>query len=223
MRRFIRLILVCGTIGLAVNVGVAWLLAISMEFPGPSRARRETLLKLRPWPVRVPGHWPPPREHIYWRMPGLHYDVWAGGPRRPGDPSYNADEATFGWPWPSLTAATVRETDFSGPSSKYVMTERDYPVWIIGLPAPGPPPSPPPYRASYRLPIRPRWMPFVGSSLVFAFPPALAGFVWARLRAARRARRGHCAACGYNLSGLTPGTLCPECGAAVASRNPPAA
>ena len=34
------------------------------------------------------------------------------------------------------------------------------------------------------------------------------------LLAARRARKGHCPACNYDLSSLPPGTLCPECGQA---------
>lgn len=37
------------------------------------------------------------------------------------------------------------------------------------------------------------------------------------LTALRRARAGHCPKCNYDLSGLPPGTPCPECGKAAAT------
>ncbi len=44
-----------------------------------------------------------------------------------------------------------------------------------------------------------------------AFVPGVALVVMGR-RVARRNRLGHCPACNYNLSGLTVGSACPECG-----------
>ena len=52
----------------------------------------------------------------------------------------------------------------------------------------------------------PLWLPF----LVVAIPSVI---VWWR---SRRARRGHCERCGYNLAGNVSG-ICPECGTAIES------
>lgn len=53
----------------------------------------------------------------------------------------------------------------------------------------------------------PLWMPLAGSM-------ALTGAAWVLgRRAARRARLGWCAACGYDRAGLAAGARCPECGA----------
>lgn len=60
------------------------------------------------------------------------------------------------------------------------------------------------------------WQPVTGVRVIavscWLFLPLLAvtsGFLWYRDR--RRIPRGHCQACGYNLTGNTSG-VCPECG-----------
>lgn len=52
--------------------------------------------------------------------------------------------------------------------------------------------------------------------LALAAPCVLAGggLTWSGLLPWRRSRRGRCPACGYNRSGLSPATPCPECGLA---------
>ena len=55
--------------------------------------------------------------------------------------------------------------------------------------------------------------------MVFPYGAGIGLATWLLVEAAllvsrlRRPRRGHCAACNYNLTGLAPDTRCPECGA----------
>lgn len=67
---------------------------------------------------------------------------------------------------------------------------------------------PPWYRGVYVQ----RWLAvavLAGCTLLLVLPASAAALATLRRRA--RTRRGHCAACGYNLCG-SPGPLCPECG-----------
>jgi hypothetical protein len=63
---------------------------------------------------------------------------------------------------------------------------------------------------------------FLGGSLVYCavFLPVVRASYQSRIRARRRAR-GHCAVCGYDLTGNESG-VCPECGtvSAAASTSP---
>lgn len=62
------------------------------------------------------------------------------------------------------------------------------------------------------LPLRPIWLGLIVNT---AFYAALSAALWAGLiafRSWRRAVRGRCTRCNYNLTGLGPGTPCPECG-----------
>jgi hypothetical protein len=65
----------------------------------------------------------------------------------------------------------------------------------------------------FLVPYYPLWPGFIANSLIYA---ALCWLVIAGLvsaRAARRARRGLCTRCAYDLRGVTSG-VCPECGQA---------
>ncbi|MFI4896321.1 MAG: hypothetical protein ACIARR_00675 [Phycisphaerales bacterium JB059] len=74
------------------------------------------------------------------------------------------------------------------------------------------------YRSrDYAIPVRPVWPGFLINTLVYA------GACWLLLAAPggavrwRRARRGLCPACGYDLNGLP---ACPECGVSPPSNFP---
>ena len=67
------------------------------------------------------------------------------------------------------------------------------------------------------LPLRPMPLGFAVDTLLFA------ALMWASVRGdrawrlSRRRRRGRCANCNYDRTGLAPGAVCPECGAAAAA------
>lgn len=62
---------------------------------------------------------------------------------------------------------------------------------------------------------------------MWCFALVSAGIAWgpwsADLRKARRERTGKCRHCRYDLSGLAPGAICPECGAVRENRSSAAA
>lgn len=62
------------------------------------------------------------------------------------------------------------------------------------------------------LPLRPIWLGLLGNIGVFTLAGLCVAWVWRSWRASRRARRGLCPACAYNLEGILEGAACPECG-----------
>ena len=71
-------------------------------------------------------------------------------------------------------------------------------------------------RTSHTAVMFPLW----AMNILTLFLPAI--WIMSRFdRSRRRARRGLCAKCGYDLRAHAPGSNCPECGTAVAPASPP--
>jgi hypothetical protein len=72
------------------------------------------------------------------------------------------------------------------------------------------------------LPLRPLWRGFLLDSLVFGAAwfliMPITRILARNIRAVLRRSRGRCGACGYDLTGLAEGTVCPECGAQNGAR-----
>ncbi len=62
------------------------------------------------------------------------------------------------------------------------------------------------------LPVLPYWPGLLTNTAIYAGAWWLLAATLRAIRHARRHRRGRCPRCGYDLSGLQPGALCPECG-----------
>lgn len=211
MRKWVLLVLACLLVGAALNVLVAWTLTLLSKFPDSSRATASYYGPLT-WPRLVPDNWP--STGVYWRCrtDGLDYQRWVAttGTRH----TYLIDRVTLGWPWPSLSASIVRETTYSPAGDRWLLSENDYSVWVRGLRAPESllRQQAPACRA---FPLRPRWWPFVASSLVFALPLVLVAVGWPLARQQMRVRAGRCSECGYDRAGIPRDTACPECGGLI--------
>ncbi len=63
-----------------------------------------------------------------------------------------------------------------------------------------------------RIPLRPLWPGFAINTALHVLILSLPIFGLPAIRRALRRRDGHCTKCDYPLTGLPPGTACPECG-----------
>jgi hypothetical protein len=71
------------------------------------------------------------------------------------------------------------------------------------------------------LPVRPIWPGVAADTAVYAGVWWLLLLAPGQLRRRLRRRRGRCTRCGYDLTGLTPGAPCPECGGEPAASQGP--
>lgn len=74
-----------------------------------------------------------------------------------------------------------------------------------------------PTKDRFVVPLRPLPVGLALNILVFSLGWMAVWVVIALIRHARRAQRGHCPVCNYNLGGLAAGAPCPECGNAAAA------
>lgn len=219
MRRVAVRVVVFLLLGAAVNVGVAWVLAVS-SFPA------SFYLPLLPagdyeWPMQVPERWPAVHQSLAQRTTGYsftkfasHVPPWDGSYSTPRS-YYTADVIAVGWPWPSMEVRRVREFDNFG-SGRATRRTDGHPrsIWLLGLPAPRWAFNPD-GRTYNRLPVRPRWPEFLGNSAVFGATLALVWYTPGWWRRARRRRCGQCVTCGYPV-GISE--VCTECGRSVRAK-----
>lgn len=62
------------------------------------------------------------------------------------------------------------------------------------------------------------WTGLLADACLYLLVVAAISIGWSKLKAWKH--RGGCPACGYNLAGLRPGAVCPECGSAVNMAGP---
>lgn len=218
-RRWIR-VLVCMLIGLALNITVAWGLAVwcqatarFLQWSGTvlSSPLGKSFERLTPeaWPRPVPQGWSekPMLETrtrgIGWRCSSYEGFIPVGDWRVPGSTivSVLLVDVLTGWPMPAWRNTRVF-SDATGP---------------VTLDDPGTLSTPPLDKwlgVGSFLPVIPLWPGALINTLVYA---AAVWCVWTGVpwvRAKRRGRRGACLSCGYDLRGRAAGAPCPECGSA---------
>lgn len=219
-RRWIR-VLTCMLIGFAMNITIAWGIAVWCQATGrvlhwsgmgmswPSGKRPE---RLNPgaWPRPVPENWVDKptwqyRAHgIGWECSTCEGFFPVGDWRVPGSTivSVLLVDVLTGWPMPAWRNTRVF-SDATGPialDDRGVLTTPPLDKWLgIG---------------SF-LPVLPLWPGALVNTIVYAAAVwcAWTGVPWLRTR--RRRRRGACISCGYDLRGRDSGAACPECGHAA--------
>ena len=212
MRCWRRTLLTCALLllaGAVVNVAVAWVALGSAGLWGNNWTWEEPQ-----WHDALPQHA---------RAKRIGYEVGPGYGSSLETQTLYAEERTY-WSsattvagWPFLSVRCVRQERWTGhwtqrqPTAKEQVT-----VGAVRRGAPAPPVIAPLFGMSARrLPIDPLFPGFLLNTLFYAI---VVGAILALplrlvpLRRRRRARRGRCPTCNYDLAGLAG--PCPECGAA---------
>jgi hypothetical protein len=185
--------------GALVTIIVSWMLAALPPMnPGPVRP-------ITVWPPDTPPSWraraarPEPSAASAGALGSWRSAAFAEGEGW----SAGIYDFRFGWPalaLQSLTAASIER----GKAEEVSKAWAPIPEWI--LPQNGNVPV-------FGFPVVPLWRGFLLDTGVYgAFAFALS-FVPGAVRRRMRAARGLCPSCRYDLSGLPPGSPCPECAA----------
>ena len=128
-------------------------------------------------------------------------DMFGAGPL-PTDPAWQVwwfEERVEGWPWRCVRGEEHR-VSVAVPSQRGALLGV---VWRVGYIHVG---------ENIQVPVLPIWAGIAFDLLAFALPCYLLLWAAGAARRRRRSRRGRCAECNYDLTGLGVGSVCPECG-----------
>jgi len=212
---------------MVINVLVAWGCTWrSIAYTGATW-RQTSLPGPHDWPVAVPAGWPSKASRADIRTTlGTTQDIriageslWVrgSGVLQGHGVEYRVEDYRHGWPRRSLRYGAIWEVEIApvalGPHFKFIA-----PSTFIGRLYQGhyPPrwmtPQNSPRFMMPMIPLFPIASGFITNTLIYASVLWLAFAAPRVLRTSRRRRRGQCLACGYELAGLAPGSVCPECG-----------
>ncbi len=187
-------------LGVVVNLGVvAW----AMAFVPPLRGNAIAPVALKSWPPYIPDSWPASNSTRGWR--GWTRTVTIHDHNAPGD-FFSITRNDYGFPMRSMQvhrmrtlAANNRRAEWGAAAGLY----RGFDVFQL---------TPRAGRATHHIPLVPVWPGFLINSVFYT--AVLYTLAHSGMRLYRRTLipAGHCQRCRYDLSGLEPGTPCPECG-----------
>ena len=208
-RLVLRRTALCLAIGAAVNILVAWALALwapaPMRIIGPAAGNPPPAA----WPRPVPAHWLAPDFARTRASRGItRHEVFAG--YRSGNYLSTTGFEVYQAGLPLRSLEWERRFDRRG----FLVPPRNSlaSYWLHDGIAP-PRWLPRADDAAWRrVPIEPVWAGLAANTALYAALAWGALFAPGIARRSRRRRRGWCVACAYDLAGLP---LCPECGAAA--------
>ena len=206
MRRWTLRVLCWLVIGAVVNVAVIWSgIWFVMPFGWDAHGMKKGPTQEWLIPAYASNNWPPPYFGDEWWVPGFtRQDVFTRAVPPDPEAQYFQIIESFGWPARSLRVVLTK--DGSETTPVYAVREG----WLlVSTPQEW-------HKTRDCLPMHPIWPGFLWDAMFYG---ALSAFSWHGPGQVRRWRRrgkgpGHCAKCGYDLTGLAPGNKCPECGKA---------
>jgi hypothetical protein len=211
--RWVGRLACCAVLGVLATVLAAWL-AVARA---PDLHPRTRPIVARGWFLATPDGWPasPDSSYLVSSFGWVHLVQETTAPLRPGVPTAGADcwqlgVMDAGWPLPALRASyssepprTVEQMRRAG-GMGILMTQ-------TGIECP-----PSLCRAENNIRLLgtiPIWRGLLLDAHFFAATFLALGAVPALTRRVLRRAPGQCASCRYDLSGLPPGSPCPECAA----------
>lgn len=127
----------------------------------------------------------------------------------PNEEQTSAQSVAFGWPWPSMHSIFHIGTLSTSLTHVWHLQQTTSPLKVYFLY----------WKDGTANGVRPLALPtgiipepFAGSSMLYAASWWTLFLGLSRARAWNRRRRGLCGGCAYDLRGLEPGAVCPECG-----------
>ncbi len=207
----------CLAAGCVMTVVLAWASAIWAPLPTMPPIRVMGVVEkdgsLRPCPQTLAGS----RLGFH-----LEYDAhvaWEGppGPGRSIGSEFDAQRFAAGWPLLALECAVVygpKQPDGHVRAVEKIGSTGQNGMWLVdGIAAKRLPGLHP--QVFRFIPLRPRFLGLLADAAIVGGLLWFAAFGWRDVRAASRARRGACVACGYPVTGLA---RCPECGMSAWAR-----
>jgi len=234
MKRHLTILAFCLLAGAAINVLVAWAIAVTddpdkgpwdfySDGPDPDRLAEHPLFPdAGPYYgiyCRKTTRWSSVSSHMRlepgrWPIRHLHDDEHDGVVHGGRDAPFMVTVIDSGWPARSMRAVepiqmTAIPTTVAATIDSIRESLNDYSVWLVGIESPFPAGN---NDLPMRIPLRPLLRGTLLNTMVYGLLVWLLVSIPLAILCVHRRRRGRCVKCGYQLADLP---TCPECGSAA--------